>query len=182
MFDTKAVLAQLETLDVAESFEIAASLHWQVEHLAYRKAVDLMQRILPQAADLSADTESEYDDAGGTYLTHNGVTITLRDGTRLELPDESQIDDGSFEEGNCGPEISAAALEQIDAAADADPNVVRLDLLLAEVGRPFGLNAAQVRQLVEASSFVARSSSGEGCTFDAKESRTDDAMPEEAAA
>jgi hypothetical protein len=141
-----------------------------------------MQRILPQVADLGADTESEYDDAGGTYLTHNGVTITLRDGTRLELPDESQIDDGTFEDGDCGPEISAEAWEQIDSAADADPNLVRLDLLLAEVGRPFGLDAAQVRQLVEASSFVARSSSGEGCTFDTKEPQTDAEIPAEAAA
>ncbi|MGE4057208.1 MAG: hypothetical protein AB7F99_20665 [Vicinamibacterales bacterium] len=182
MFDTKALLDQLETLDVTESFEAAASLHWQIEHLAYRKAVALIQRILPQAADLSADTESEYDDAGGTYLTYDGTTITFRDGTRLDLPDESQIDDGTFEDGNCGPEISAEALERIDAAVDADPNLVRLDLLLAEVGRPLGLDAAQVRQLVEASSFVARSSSGQGCTFDAKDSPTEAATPAETTA
>jgi hypothetical protein len=39
MFDTKAVLAQLDALEVAEAFEAAASLHWQVEHLACRKAI-----------------------------------------------------------------------------------------------------------------------------------------------
>jgi hypothetical protein len=165
MFDSDRVLSDLNTARSREAFEVAARLYWRIEHLAHEKALVVIRRLLPTVVMLVPDTEAEYDDAGGTYLCHNGVTLHLQDGTTFDLPDEGHLDDGTFEEGNSGPSISADTLARIDEACDADESLDRVDLLLAEAGKPFGLTAEQMIQLIGATSFAARSANGADSTF-----------------